>query len=57
MWTLLDHLARHDGFDAGSDPLSALREPLVDSGGLDARGRAVGARGRRTHPSFGRAPR
>jgi hypothetical protein len=34
---LLDHLAAGARFDPGSDPLSLLREPLVDSGGLDRR--------------------
>jgi hypothetical protein len=53
MWTVLDHLAARDGFDPGSDPLSRLREPLVDSGGLDARtGAPRRARsGRVAHPS------
>jgi hypothetical protein len=54
MWTLLDHLASNDRFDPGSDPLSLLREPLVDSGGLDE---ATGlprrpAASRRAHPSY-----
>jgi hypothetical protein len=53
MWTLLDHLAAAERFDPGSDPLSLLREPLVDSGGLDGRTgsprRALAAR--RSHPS------
>jgi hypothetical protein len=54
VWTLLDHLVATDGFDPGSDPLSLLREPLVDSGGLDARtGRPRrAAPRRRTHPSM-----
>jgi hypothetical protein len=56
MWTLLDHLAANDRFDPGSDPLSLLREPLVDSGGLDARGR-VASRRRPAHPSLRGAPR
>jgi hypothetical protein len=37
LWTVLDHLAARDGFDPGSDHLAQLREPLVDSGGLDVR--------------------
>jgi hypothetical protein len=39
MWALLDHLAERDAFGPGSDPLPLLREPLVDSGGLDRHGR------------------
>jgi hypothetical protein len=53
MWTLLDHLAAGERFDPGSDPLSLLREPLVDSGGLDHRTgmpRPVPTGGR-SHPS------
>jgi hypothetical protein len=42
MWALLDHLAAADGFGPGSDPLPLLREPLVDSGGLDRHGRPRG---------------
>ena len=53
MWTLLDHLAAGERFDPGSDPLSLLREPLVDSGGLDGRTGTPrrGAAARRNHPS------
>jgi hypothetical protein len=53
IWTVLDHLAARDGFDPGSDPLSQLREPLVDSGGLDARTGAPRRvrTGRVAHPS------
>jgi hypothetical protein len=53
MWTVLDHLAAHEGFDPGSDALSLLREPLVDSGGLDARTGTPrrGRGGRAAHPS------
>lgn len=47
MWTLLDHLDVTDGFGCGSDPLALLREPLLDSGGVNAKGRKPVKR----HPS------
>jgi hypothetical protein len=37
LWTLLDHLEATDGFGPGSDRLALLREPLIDSGGVDPR--------------------
>jgi len=52
LWTLLDHLDGVDGFAPGSDPLAQLREPLVDSGGLDRRGKLAARRHRTRHPSM-----
>ena len=52
LWTLLDHLDAVDGFAPGSDPLVLLREPLVDSGGVDRRGRPASRRSRARHPSM-----
>jgi hypothetical protein len=50
MWTLFEFLDRHDRFDDHSDPIEALREPLVDSGGLARRrGRVRSTRTR--HPA------
>jgi hypothetical protein len=37
MWTVLDHLEATDGFAPGSERLALLREPLIDSGGVDPR--------------------
>ena len=37
LWTVLDHLDATDGFAPGSDRLALLREPLIDSGGVDPR--------------------
>ncbi|MEO5841440.1 MAG: hypothetical protein ABIQ73_12350 [Acidimicrobiales bacterium] len=49
MWTLLDFLHGAQCLAAGSDHLEALREPLVDSGGVGRRRRANPSRGR--HPA------
>ena len=49
MWTLLDFLDRHDRRGDGGDPLDALREPLIDSGGIGPRRRSTRARTR--HPA------
>ena len=49
MWTLLDFLDRHDRRGDGGDPLDALREPLIDSGGVGPRRRST--TGRRRHPA------
>jgi hypothetical protein len=49
MWTLLDFFAATARFDDGSDPLEALREPLIDSGGCALRRRAASSR--RRHPA------
>ena len=55
-WAVLDYLAASDAFGPGSDPLAALRVPLVDSGGLRADGRPRSqSRSRRAHPSTHRA--
>lgn len=53
MWTVLDFLQSTRGFARGSDSLRLLREPLVDSGGIQPDGRARGARrtSRTRHPS------
>jgi hypothetical protein len=37
LWTLLDHLDPVDGFAPRSERLALLREPLLDSGGVDPR--------------------
>ena len=53
LWSLLDHLVATAELAPGSGAESDLRAPLIDSGGLDTRGR------RRRHPSLrgGRMPR
>ncbi|HEX7097486.1 MAG TPA: hypothetical protein VF183_16500 [Acidimicrobiales bacterium] len=52
IWALLDHLDATRGFAPGSDPVALLREPLIDSGGLDRRGRPRRQRSRLRHPSM-----
>jgi hypothetical protein len=49
MWTLLTFLDGSGGLAAGSDPLDQLREPLIDSGGMNRRGRAASSSQR--HPA------
>lgn len=39
LWNLLDHLTAERALAAGSDPIEALRAPLLDCGGLDGQGR------------------
>ena len=49
MWTLLDFLDRHDRRGVSGDSLDALREPLIDSGGVGPRRRSSSTR--RRHPA------
>ena len=49
MWTLFDFLDQHDRRGEGGDALDALREPLIDSGGIGRRRRSTTARNR--HPA------
>ena len=49
IWTLLDFLDATHGFADGSDNLTLLREPLIDSGGVGRRRRTTAAQ--RRHPA------